>query len=442
MNRRVCILIVFSSLLSACSYMPSWLGGKTDEKPKLEGTRSVAYAVGVKLQPDPSLLNTPPVLPPVAMNTEVAQGYSTLPAGAGNLAGGKFDSSVSAKIGDGVDFPQPLAPSPVVAGEMVFAMDAAGNVSAHDNKDINKINWMSGVVANAKGTPSIGGGMAFDAGVLYVTTGEGVVAAFEAASGKLLWRKDFAVSLRAAPRVSGDRLIIVTMDSHTYALSAKDGEVMWDHRGINETAGMMNSVSPVVYGDGVVIPYSSGEIFALSLENGRELWGETLLKNRTIKAYGVFSGIGGDPVVDGGMIFATSNSGVFAALSAVGGQHVWTQQFGSLNTPWLAGDDLFVLTTDNILLDLEKNTGKIRWLTQLEQYENPELKLLPISWRGPILVDGNLLVVGSNGKMQKISALSGKIVDTIDVPSGISAAPVVAGGRLYLVDKKANIYSF
>jgi len=435
-------LLAVSSLLSACSYMPSWMGGRADEKPKLEGERAVALPADGQLRSDDSLLNSPPVLPPVNQNADFAQGYGLFTAATGNLAGGDFTNKQSAKIGDGVKFSHALAPRPVVAGGVVFAMDAAGNISAHDSADISKIRWRSSAVVSNKGDAAIGGGLAVDNGVLYATTGEGAVAALDTATGNQLWRKDFTAPMRAAPRVNGDKLIIVTMDSQAYALSAKTGEILWDHRGINETAGIMNIVSPTIAGESVLVPYASGELFALAMDSGRELWSETLLKNKNTEAYGVFAGIGGDPVVDGEVAFATSNNGITAAISTVGGQRIWQQQIGSLNSPWLAGDDLFVLSTDNTLINMVKYSGKIRWLTKLATYENPDLKLLPISWLGPILVNGKLLVVGSHGEMVLVSALSGKITDTISLPSSIATSPIVAGGKLYLVDKSANLYSF
>ncbi len=71
------------------------------------------------------------------------------------------------------------------------------------------------------------------------------------------------------------RLFAVTIDNQTYALNAASGEVLWSHRGINETAGLMSSASPAVTGDTVIVPYSSGEIYALSVTDGKEIWSDS-----------------------------------------------------------------------------------------------------------------------------------------------------------------------
>jgi outer membrane protein assembly factor BamB len=444
MNKHITLLLTVFALFctSACSSLPSWMGGMTTEKPKLEGERLVALPIESKLKPDASLANVPPTLPPVVPNAEWAQNASSFSAATGNLSGGLFEQKISASAGEGVKFLHTIAPHPVVAGGAVFAMDAAGNISAHDAGDISKIKWKSPAVADIDGHDVIGGGLAVAGSVLYATTGQGAIAALETATGKLLWRKDFGIPLRASPRANGNIVIVVTIDSQTYALSAKTGETIWEHRGINETAGVMNNVSPTIAGDGVLVPYSSGELFALSLENGKELWSETLLKNKSTEAYGVFSGIGGDPVVDGQAVFASSNNGVTAAINLAQGQRIWQQQVGSFNSPWLAGDELFVLSTDNILLDIMKYNGKIRWATKLTSYEDTDRKLNPISWRGPILVNGKLLAISSNGQAVLVNAVSGKISNTLSIPEKITTAPIVAGGRVYLLGNDATLYSF
>lgn len=442
MNKHILLLLLASASLTACSSMPSWMGGRVEEKPKLEGERKVALAVDGQLKPDVTLQNTPPVLPSVTTNTDWTQHSGVFTAATGNIAGGGFDLKTSATVGAGNSFSHSLVPRPVVAGGLVFAMDAVGVISAHDVANVGNIRWKSSIVADIDGNEVIGGGLAVDGSVFYATTGKGQVAAFNTKNGEKIWQKNFSAPLRGSPRASGNYVIIMTIDSQTYALSAKTGDILWDHRGINETAAVMNSVSPTIVGDDVLVPYSSGELFALSLADGKELWAQTLLQNKHNQSSAIFTGIGGDPVVDGEFAFVTSNSGVTAAINIPRGQNIWQQQAASLNAPWLAGDDLFLLTADNVLVDFVKYSGKIRWTASLASYEDPENKLRPISWRGPVLVAGKLLVVGSNGKMVLVAAVSGKILETKSIPSNIVTAPVVAGGRLYLVGQDATLYSF
>ncbi len=442
MNKRIALLFIMSTMLSACSHMPSWMGGSTEEKAKLPGERKVALPVESKLKIDDALKNSPPVLPAETANANWTQGNGMFTAATANLSGGKFDNKNSAKAGSGNDFSHSLVPNPVISGGVVFVMDAAGVISAHDAADISKVRWKSKVVADKDEHEVIGGGLAVDGAVLYATTGQGQVAAVSVENGAKIWSRDFTSPLRGAPAVSGTKLVIMTIDNQTYGLSSRTGDILWDHRGIDETAAVMNSVSPTIAGDDVLIPYSSGELFALSIADGKELWSDSLMQSKHTQASGLFSGIGGTPVVDNGIAFACGNNGLTTAINMALGQRVWQQQVASLNTPWLAGDDLFLLTTDNVLVDFVKTTGKIRWVSQLDSYENAKEKTKPITWRGPVLVSGRLLLVSSNGKLVSVAAVSGKIMETKSIPGNIITKPVVAGGRLYLVSQDATLYSF
>lgn len=450
MNKKIGLLIVMSLPVAACSSMPSmpsWMGGREDEKPKLQGERQVALAVDKQLVPDSDVKGSNPVLPNVIANTDWPQHSGIFTAKNGNIAGGKFangdfGSKNSADAGGGYKFSNSLIPRPIVAGGKVFAMDAVGIISAHDAADIGKILWKSKIVADPDKQEVIGGGLAASDGILYATTGQGQVAAINIKDGSGLWQKNFSVPIRSSPRVSGDHLIVVTIDSQAYALSTKTGDILWNHRGINETSMVMNSVSPTIAGNDVLVPYASGELFAISMADGKELWADALLQNRYTQASSAFTGIGGDPTIDGEFVFATGSNGITVAINIPSGKRVWQRNVASLNTPWLAGDELFILTSDNILVDFVKYDGKIRWTTALASYENSENRQGAISWHGPVLVDGKLFIVGSNGKMVVVSAASGRILETKSIPNNIVTSPIVAEGRMYLVGQDATLYSF
>ena len=78
--------------------------------------------------------------------------------------------------------------APIVAGGLVYAMDAAGQLTAVTRD--GRIAWTLSLVP-AGGVPDSGpgGGMAVSGGVLYVTTGFGEVFALEPATGGTIWRR-------------------------------------------------------------------------------------------------------------------------------------------------------------------------------------------------------------------------------------------------------------
>ena len=440
--RLVHLGIAATLLLTACDYVPTWMGGEEKKIERLPGDRITVLPVKSDVLPDADLASLAVALPAAYTNTEWPQHTGVITAATGNLAlAGSLEDSRSATAGEGDDFEHTMIPRPVVAAGMVFAMDAEGHVSAHDVADIGNVRWQSEGVAEEDGPQTFGGGLAYDQGKLYVSSGRGLVMALDAATGKEVWRKATTIPFRSAPKVDGGRLYILSIDSQLFALNAANGEVLWNHRGINETAGIQRSVSPVVASGTVVVPYASGEIYGLSVSDGREIWTQSLNAIAKTQATSIFSGIGGDPLVDGDVVFAISSGGMLTVTGLYNGQKIWDRQVASISTPWISGDYLFVLSSENTLICFVKYSGRVRWVSQLPSFEDEEDKKRPISWAAPVMAGGNLMLAGSRGEMRVISAADGKLVDTKSIPDEVFGSPVIANGVMYFVTKDAALYA-
>ena len=46
-------------------------------------------------------------------------------------------------------------------------------------------------------------------------------------------------------------------------------------------------------------------------------------------------------------------------------------RYSGTETPWVSGDWVFI-STNSELIGVSRNAGKIKWVTQLEQYINEE----------------------------------------------------------------------
>ena len=206
----------------------------------------------------------------------------------------------------------------------------------------------------------MGGGVAYDAGKLFVTSGFGVVYALNANTGAPIWNQAIGVPIVNAPVVSGGRIFVSTHDNHFYALAESDGRQLWSHQGIPESAGVMSSTSAAVSGEFAVVPYTSGEIYALRVENGAVAWSVVLSRSGQVTALSELDDIAGRPVIDRDMVFAVSHSGVMAADNLSTGDRVWSRDVGGTETPLAAGDYIFVITGDGRLLCLTRKEGKDR----------------------------------------------------------------------------------
>ena len=164
-----------------------------------------------------------------------------------------------------------------------------------------------------------------------------------------------------------------------------------------------------------------------------------LTRSGTRTALSELDDIAGRPVVDSDLVFAISHSGTMVAINLNAGDRAWSRDIGGIQMPWVAGDFLYVLTTDDQLLCLERKDGKVKWLHQLPHWEDEDRKEDPIEWAGPVLVSNRLVVVSSNGYAEAISPYTGNLIGRITIPAGAYIAPIVANDTLYLLTNDAQL---
>ena len=425
-------------LLTACSSVPEWAGGSpaaTKINRKDADKRLPVVAGDEMLVPDAETEDFVVDVPEQASNPSWLNSNDAMHTGHLGITG--LAEKESATIGEGYEYEQGLVPTPVVDANVLYAMDGAGAISAHDAKKLDHVYWTDSSLVEEDEPAIIGGGVSLDNGVLYAVTGYGKLAAFDAVNGKRLWKISIGVPVRGAPQASKNVLVVVTVDNQTLAFDAESGRSLWSHRGIRETAGYLSAISPVVADDVVLAAYSSGEIVALRLESGTVLWSDTLINPERTRASDVLTGIDADPVVVDGMVYAVSTSGSMVANALLNGRTLWQQRIDGHNTPWLAGNVLYMLTAKHQLLGIARANGKVVWTQNLGTKDDTKDTTPPLF--GPILAGNAVIVITGEGELMTFRPRDGKKLGRYDVPDDVSAPPVVVDGTLYLVTKSANV---
>ncbi|GAB5388885.1 MAG: PQQ-like beta-propeller repeat protein [Alphaproteobacteria bacterium] len=426
-------------LLTACGGN-SWFGVSEDETP-LPGERIPVMALDSRLTPDLDLADKPATVPEPEINSfwPQAGGY---PNHAMKHLSLDADLRVDwrADIGTGRSGTYRLTSEPIVVDERIFAMDSESRVSAFNTETGRRL-WQVETAPDGDEGDGLAGGIAFGGSYIYATSGYGQVVALDPETGDQKWARKLSSPSRAAPTIHEGRVFVTTLDNKLLALSAEDGTPIWDHSGILEETGLLGAGSPAAMGPQVVVGYSSGEIVSLRIENGRVLWADSLASLRRRGLMSRLAHIRGAPVMDGRLVYAVSNSGRTVAIDQRNGVRVWQAELGGSQRPWPAGDSVFVITSESELVALERISGRIRWVTQLDRYEDGDEDNPRTTWVGPVLAGGSLIAVSSDGRMAMASPATGDVVDMRDVGDSFSIPPVVAGKTLYLLDDSGTLYA-
>lgn len=427
------------TLLPACSTVGDVF--QSSERDRIPGERKpVITREQVVLAADPSIAETRVTLPKPYVNTEWKEPGGTADNVLHHLeADGPLQRLWAVSVGEGSSRDARLTAPPIIAGGRIYVLDTEARVRALDVQSGGTI-WDVDLAPEEEDYDAgFGGGIAFENGRIFVSTGYGFIVALDAGTGAEIWRHQAETPIRMAPVADGGRVFVATQDNQLLTLAADDGRVLWDHRGIAETAGILGSSSVAVSGDLVVVPYTSGELTGIRVPNGRQVWVDSLTRSTQTNAMADLTDIAGRPVIDRGFVFATSHSGLFVAIDTRTGGRAWARDVGGVQTPWVAGDYVYLVSIDAQVLCVQRADGRVKWVQRLPAFEDEEDKDGPIEWAGPVLVSDRLLLSSSRGEMLSLSPYTGEILGQVEIPDGVFIAPVVANGVVYVLTDNAEL---
>ncbi len=418
-------------------------GGDDKTTPTIGNRMPILSRIESGAEVDPALAGISVVLPPQRTNPEWGQTGGAASKSYGHLALSENPTKVWTASVAGSSNRMRLASAPVVGSGKLFATGTDGVIVAFDKATGAKL-WTRGEddMTKDQAPSAFGGGVSYEAGKLYATNGVGDVKAVNAETGEVLWKVKPAGPMRGSPTIAFGQLFVMTQDNQIISLNINDGSLMWDESGSNTQSGVFGVAAPAAGQGTIVAGYSSGELSAYRYENGRTLWSDALARTNISTTVGSITDIDADPIVDSGRVYALGQGGRMAAYELVTGQRIWELNLAGISTPAIAGEWIFTLTDDARLLAIARSSGRVRWITQLQRYKDEKDKEGPIFWTGPVLAGGHLWVASSRGEMWKISAGEGSASLFADIGQPVSLPPLVADGMLYLMDDAGTIHAW
>lgn len=434
---RAAVLIAAAIGTSGCSIF-----GKHHPTTPVLGQRIPVLTTESEIKVDPATAASPMTLPLPIVNGQWSQSGGNAEKSMGSLAlSGSPTQAWTASIGQGSTVDARLSSGPRIADGKVFTMDTTATVRAFNAQTGAQL-WQT-QVGYMKGNEAamFGGGIAYANGRVYATNGLGFVDALDASNGGVVWQVRPGGPLRGSPTVTNDALYVMSEDNQIYSLKLEDGSTNWSQAASLEIAGIFGTASPAFAQGTVVAGFSSGELNAYRYENGRPVWQDVLAPTSIRTTVASLSDINADPVIDNGEVIAIGAGGRMVGLELVTGQRLWENNLAGISTPWVAGDWVFVVTSDARLVALARATGKVRWISQLPHYRKPKKKEGPISYVGPVLAGNRLILAGSDGALVFVDPTSGAIQGQSTVGESVSIPPVVADSTLYVLDDRGHLHA-
>ncbi|MEM8732501.1 MAG: PQQ-binding-like beta-propeller repeat protein [Pseudomonadota bacterium] len=438
-GRVTCTLLVAATFLAACSEPDVILPGKRESiRSVLQDGESVPLAAVTEDAPRPISL------PAVQANTEWTQGIGSPSFRVAHPALSAAPQLIwSAKIGAGDSRRQRITADPVVAGGLIYTLDAEALVTATSTS--GETVWSRDVTPSRDDAgAATGGGLSYKDGRLFVSLGYGSLVALDAATGTELWRQNLEGTGSGQPTAFGDLVYLTSGDDTGWALRAEDGRIEWQLSASPDVNNVLGAPAPAVADDLAVFAFGSGEIQAVFRRGGLRRWDASALGQRFARALGSVGDVTGAPVIAGNRVYVGNQSGRIVALNFGSGAREWTAREGAIGPVVPAGDSIFVVSELGEVLRIDASDGTRVWGTQMPNFvkDRPKRRSEVFAHHGPILAGGRIHVASNDGLLRSFDPESGALVNTVDIPGGATSAPVVAGGVLYVVSTNGQLHAF
>lgn len=247
-----------------------------------------------------------------------------------------------------------LVLAPAVDAGRVYAADARGRVSAYDAASGRPV-WRSDADAD------VTGGVGAGEGLVLVGTEDGEVVALRAENGEAAWRAQLTSEVLSRPRVAGGRVVARTLDGKLFGLGAGSGEVHWTHDGGAPPLTVRGTSSPAVLADAVIAGFDNGRVAAVRSATGEVRWEAAVSDPRGVSEIERITDVDTEPVIEGGAVYAASYERAVAAFDAGTGGALWRRPIASRSGLAADADLLYVADAEGSVLALDRLSGATVW---------------------------------------------------------------------------------
>ena len=273
---------------------------------------------------------------------------------------------------------------------------------------------------------------------IYIADNIGFIYKINSTNGEVVWIKNHGIPLKSNIKIFKDNIFLINQDNRLLCLNVDKGSLVWDVRSVSSFIKSQSFLSLAISKDeDLIILNSSGDLVKLKTDNGRIYW--------TLSALGSFFAHDTDffrssniVLVDDDIIFSTSTTTF--SFNLINGQFNWQAEIGSINTPIIDGNNIFLMTTNGYFVNLNRKNGKIIWATNTLKILKKKKQITKIA--GYIFGSSKVYIVTQNGYLIICSANSGQIESFKKIGDTINTNPIISNGSLYILTENSKILGF
>ena len=346
---------------------------------------------------------------------------------------GKLEAFFKKNIGDYINKDNDDG-SLVVSENIVFFSDEKGTVYKFDLLNY-KIIWELKIYESSYSNYPKNITLHLSGEFLYAADNLGFIYSINTETGKTVWQQNYGIPFSSHLNFYKGVLYVVNQNSRLYAFNPLDGQKIWSFESLSGLIKPAKSSSISIYDNKLLFSNDVGDVTAIDLDKQVILWNRNILSQNNISTNLVFkiSNI----LIDKKDVYVSSNSGDLLNLNVDTGEIKWSYKLSSIQNHIINEKYLFVLTENGFVVSFNKNTGTILWSIDLNKISKNTKD--QIDYYGLILASNNVYLTSSNGNLYKISAIDGKYIAHKKINSELSRAPIIVDNKILILNHSSEL---
>ena len=314
---------------------------------------------------------------------------------------------------------------PALTSDAVYGASAKGVLVRLDRTSGKKV-WRieTGI--------TISGGVGSGEGMVFIGSDKGDVLAY-GEDGKLRWKSKVPSEVLSVPQVTDGVVVVRSGDGRIAALDAADGKRLWLYERSTPALVVRSHAGVTMQRGDAFAGFAGGKLVALNISDGSVLWEVTVSQPRGNTELERISDITSNPVVDDEQVCAIAFQGRVACFEVAQGSPMWNRDISSDKGMMLLRKYLYISDTKGSVIALDKTSGITLW-------KNDQLSLRDIA--APLVLE-QLVVVGDYaGYLHGLNREDGSMSARIKLDGGAILAKALSMDNGLLVQTRGgDIYS-
>jgi outer membrane protein assembly factor BamB len=315
--------------------------------------------------------------------------------------------------------------SPSVMANTVYAATPDGMLASFDAAT-GKVNW------RIKTGTKLTAGTGSEGGMIVVGTGKGDVIAFDA-GGKQRWSSRVSSEVMGPPRISENTVAVWSGDGNVFGLAAADGTRRWVLQRTMPALSVRNQAGGVIARGAIFLGVAGGKLLAIDLDKGILGWEGTVAQPKGATELERIADVTSLPTISSGAVCAAAYQGRVACFDPGRGTFLWSREIPSKDGILLDNRHLYVTDDKGAVHALDNATGASVWKQD---------KLVTRSPSGPQLLGDYLAVVDYQGYVHLLDRSDGSLVGRVATDgSATTSQPVAINDSILVQTRKGALFN-